>query len=230
MVCLFIPSESSHLSCVLFLTSKRCFILDPPHLALGYPEPDYDKIYTPFTDPDYPSLEDTYVNFQHWVTSHYTHPDIASGKPSGLDYRKRTEHQTFYGWSDEQKALYLMKLPLFALNFLRELVYRLPGQVLTATIHHRYAPPMQALLKTQTYNALFNETLVASYFPDVHIFYISCASTCWFGIWTYMETSRLYKEAMKQGSMARTMSFHLVDDANHFVSVANCFLARYFWI
>jgi hypothetical protein len=86
---------------------------------------------------------------------------------------------------------------------------------------HRYAPPVQAVLKTQTYNALFNETLVASYFPDVHIFYILGASTTWFCMWAYMETSRLYKEAIKQKNAARTTSFCLVEEANHFVSVLN---------
>jgi hypothetical protein len=132
----------------------------------------------------------------------------------------------FTSGQTSKRRFNLIVLLLFAPSFLREFVYQVQGQVLTTPTHHRYAPPMQALLKTQTYNALFNETLLASYFPNIHMFYFACASTCWFCVWAYMETSRLYKETIKQGSTARTMSFYLVDDANHFVSAVNCSLTR----
>ena len=83
------------------------YSVDPPYTALGYPQPVDDKLYDPWSDPDYPTPAELYDNFQHWVSSYYQHPDIDSGKPSGLDFRKRTERTTISGWSDAQKAQYI---------------------------------------------------------------------------------------------------------------------------
>lgn len=80
---------------------------------------------------------------------------------------------------------------------------------------------MQRVLKTQSQKALFDETLVVSHFPNVHVFYISGSSTCWCCIWAYMETFRLYKEAISRGQLVRTTSFHLFKGGNHFVSTVN---------
>lgn len=78
---------------------------------------------------------------------------------------------------------------------------------------------MQALLKTQAYNVLFNEDIVALHFPNVHAFYLVAGSTTWICMWAYMESRRLYKEAKDRKQTVRTTSFHLVDGANHFVSI-----------
>jgi hypothetical protein len=74
---------------------------DPPFTALGLPGS--ETFYQPMADPDYSALEEKYVNFQHWVTSYYKHPDIASGKPSGLSSAKRTDKRTINSWSEEEK-------------------------------------------------------------------------------------------------------------------------------
>ncbi|KAJ7921915.1 hypothetical protein B0H13DRAFT_1604137 [Mycena leptocephala] len=79
---------------------------NPPHLALGYTFPRQEAFYDPLTDPDCQTPEQIYDNFQHWVSSYYDHPDIASGEPWGLSFEKRTEKRTYATWTGEQKAKY----------------------------------------------------------------------------------------------------------------------------
>ncbi|KAJ7135835.1 Alpha/Beta hydrolase protein [Mycena epipterygia] len=81
-------------------------LYDPPHIALGYVLPGQEKFYNPFADSDYPTPEETYDNFQHWVSSYYKHPNIESGNPSGLSFDKRTEKRTILDWTQEQKERY----------------------------------------------------------------------------------------------------------------------------
>ncbi|KAJ6562616.1 hypothetical protein B0H19DRAFT_943874 [Mycena capillaripes] len=85
-------------------------LYDPPFTALGYTPPDHETFYQPMADPDYHTLEQKYDNFQHWVSSYYKHPDIASGKPSGLSFAKRTDKQTVSSWTEEQKEKYFDKV------------------------------------------------------------------------------------------------------------------------
>ncbi|KAJ6611318.1 Alpha/Beta hydrolase protein [Mycena sp. CBHHK59/15] len=174
-------------------------IYDPPYTALGYPLPGQENFYDPWTDPDYPTPEQLYDNFQHWVSSYYTHPDIASGKPSGMSFEKRTEKRTVSSWTEEQKERYFDKVAAVRTE--------LPS----------YAPPMQALLKVQTHKALFDEALVASLFPNVKVLYISGIGTCYYCMWAHMESSRLYKEALASGQKARPTKFKLVEGGNHFL-------------
>jgi len=174
-------------------------LYDPPYTALGYELPGQESVYDPWSDPDYPTPEGMYDNFQHWVSSYYKHPDIASGKPSGMSFEKRTAKRTYATWTDEQKEKY----------FDKEAAVRceLPA----------YAPPMQATLKAQTYEALFNVDKVSSYFPNVKVFYISGIGTCYYCMWAYMESSRLYKEALARGEKVRPTKFKLVEGGNHFL-------------
>ncbi|KAF9461914.1 Alpha/Beta hydrolase protein [Collybia nuda] len=89
------------------------FVLyDPPFAALGYPSPDYENLYDPWTDPTCLSPEQRFNNFQHWVSSYYKHPDISSGSCSGLDFRKRTKMCTSNRWSEVQKAFHFDKMAL----------------------------------------------------------------------------------------------------------------------
>ncbi|KAJ6472856.1 hypothetical protein C8R47DRAFT_1053923 [Mycena vitilis] len=85
-------------------------LYDPPYSALGYPEPPDEDFYNPFTDPDYRTGEEIYENFEHWVSSYFTHPDIACGKASGISYAKRTEKRTISNWTEEEKERYVDKL------------------------------------------------------------------------------------------------------------------------
>jgi hypothetical protein len=158
-----------------------------------------------------------YDNFQHWVSSYYKHPDIASGKPSGMSFEKRTEKRTVSSWTEEQKEKYFDKLAAVRTE-LPSYVPLLPSPCLSHS-PHRYAPPMQATLKIQTHKALFDVSLVSSYFPKVNVLYISGIGTCYYCMWAYMESSRLYKEAIEQGEKVRPTKFKLVEQGNHFVSL-----------
>ncbi|KAF8213022.1 hypothetical protein K438DRAFT_1957603 [Mycena galopus ATCC 62051] len=80
-----------------------------------------------------------------------------------------------------------------------------------------YAPPMQATLKVQTQQTLFNVDLASSYFPDVNIFYISGTDTCSYCIWAYMESRRMYKDAVEREEEVRPTLFKLVPGGNHFL-------------
>ncbi|KAJ6530686.1 Alpha/Beta hydrolase protein [Mycena capillaripes] len=177
---------------------RSLVLYDPPHLALGYEVPGQESVYNPFADPDCPTPVATYDNFKHWVSSYYTHPDIASGKPSGMSFAKRTEKRTYMAWSEEQRERYV------------------DNEAAVRSELPAYAPPMQATLKVQTHEALFNEKLVSSYFPKVKIFYITGKATPYFCMWGYMESFRLYKEAVARGETVRTTKFKLVE-GNHFL-------------
>jgi len=174
-------------------------LYDPPYTALGYVLPGQDSVYDPWVDPDYPTPEALYDNFQHWVSSYYNHPDIASGKPSGMSFEKRTERRTYATWNDEQKARYF--------DTTAAVRSELPA----------YAPPMQAILKAQTHDALFNADLVSSYFPNVKVLHISGMGTCYYCMWAYMESLRLYNEAVAHGDKVRPTKFKLVEGGNHFL-------------
>ncbi|KAJ6479495.1 Alpha/Beta hydrolase protein [Mycena vitilis] len=89
---------------------KNVVLYDPPYSSLGYPQPDYEGWYNPFTDSDYPTPTQMYENFQQWVSSYFTHPDIESGKPSGISHAKRAEKWTTSSWTGEEKATYFDKI------------------------------------------------------------------------------------------------------------------------
>ncbi|KAF8148346.1 hypothetical protein K438DRAFT_1625545, partial [Mycena galopus ATCC 62051] len=81
-------------------------LYDPPYLGLGYSPPEEKNFYNPFADPDYRTPEEKYVNFQHWASSYYDHPDITLGHASGISYVKRTTKRTYETWTDAQKKAY----------------------------------------------------------------------------------------------------------------------------
>ncbi|KAJ7191869.1 hypothetical protein GGX14DRAFT_380691, partial [Mycena pura] len=179
---------------------KTYVLHDPPYTALGYVLPGEEHFYDPWGDLEYATPDEKHENFNSWVTSYFTHPDIESGRPSGMSCAKRTERQTYATWTDEQKATY----------FDKEAAGRseLP----------MYAPPMQATLNAQTHQALFNVHLVSSFFPEVNVLYLSGSATCYYCIWAYMESLRMYKEAVAREEKVRRTTFKLVDGGNHFVS------------
>ncbi|KAJ7635145.1 Alpha/Beta hydrolase protein [Roridomyces roridus] len=173
------------------------FVLyDPPYTALGYTAEWQPEVYDPWTDPDYPTPAGLYDNFQHWVSSYYKHPDVASGKPSGMSFEKRTERRTYTSWSNEQKASYF--------DTTAAVRCELPA----------YAPPMQATLKEQTYYALLDPNIASAYFPDVNVLQIYGAASPSYCIWAYLESLRMYRDA---GEKVRPVKFKLVEDANHFM-------------
>lgn len=77
---------------------------------------------------------------------------------------------------------------------------------------------MQATLKTQSDQAMFNEDLASSYFPNVKVLYISGTQTCSFCMWAHMECQRLHMEALERGKSVRSTMFKLIEGGNHFVS------------
>jgi hypothetical protein len=83
---------------------------------------------------------------------------------------------------------------------------------------HSYAPSMQAVLKLQARQALFNVELASSYFPNINVLHISGTETTCFCMWAYIKSSRLYKEAAARGEKVRPIKFKLVEGGNHFVS------------
>ncbi|KAJ7499595.1 hypothetical protein FB451DRAFT_1162061 [Mycena latifolia] len=58
---------------------------------------------------------------------------------------------------------------------------------------------------------------LSTYFPKVNILYISGVGTCYYCMWAYMESSRLYKEAVSRGEKVRLTKFKLVEEGNHFL-------------
>ncbi|KAJ7605118.1 hypothetical protein DFH06DRAFT_1385377 [Mycena polygramma] len=178
---------------------RSIVMYEPAYLALGYPRPADERWYNPFADPDYTTGDEIYENFHHWVSSYYTHPDIASGKASGISYAKRTDKRTVNAWTEEEKEKYFDKVAAVRSE--------LPA----------YAPPMQATLKLQTDKALLDAELVASYFPNVKVLYICGTETCSFCMWAYMECLRLYEEAVAHGEKVRPMKFRLIEGGSHFL-------------
>jgi hypothetical protein len=186
-------------------------------LALGYTFPGQEAFYYPFTDPDCQTPEQIYDNFKHWVSSYYDHPDIASGEPSGLSFEKRTEKRTYATWTDEQKVKYFDTAAAVR-SELPACVLIIFSIILRPNTTNSYVPPMQGTLKAQTHAALFNESLLSSYFPNVNVVHISGSKTCYFCMWAYIVSSRLYEDAVAAGEKARRTRFKLIEGGNHFVS------------
>ncbi|KAJ7041542.1 hypothetical protein C8F04DRAFT_1079180 [Mycena alexandri] len=76
---------------------------------------------------------------------------------------------------------------------------------------------MQATLRVQAHKALFDQEVVSSFFPAVHIYHISAEYTCSYCMWGYMENFRLYTEALERGERVRPTKFKLVPGGNHFL-------------
>jgi hypothetical protein len=172
---------------------------------LGYTFPRQEAFYDPLTDPDCQTPEQIYDNFKHWVSSYY------------LSFEKRTEKRTYATWTDEQKVKYFdtaaavrSELPAYVL-----IIFSI---ILRPNTTNSYVPPMQGTLKAQTHAALFNESLVSSYFPNVNVVHISGSKTCYFCMWAYIVSSRLYEDAVAAGEKVRRTRFKLIEGGNHFVS------------
>ncbi|KAJ6509110.1 hypothetical protein DFH09DRAFT_942654 [Mycena vulgaris] len=178
---------------------RSLVLYDPPFLALGYPHPVPDGVYDPFKDPDCTTPDQLYENFKEWVSSYYEHPDISKGDRFGMSFEKRTEKRTISQWTENEKAKYCDTVSAVGSDLLA------------------FAPPMQEILKMQSHKALFDVDLVAAHFPNVNVCYITGEKTCYYCMWTYIESSRLYKEAIRRGDTIRPTKFKLVADGNHFV-------------
>ncbi|KAJ7447872.1 hypothetical protein B0H11DRAFT_2248046 [Mycena galericulata] len=76
---------------------------------------------------------------------------------------------------------------------------------------------MQAVLKVQAHKVLFDEAVVASYFPRVNVVYITGEKTHFQCMWAFFTTERLYKEALGRGEVPRSIRFKLVPEGNHFI-------------
>ncbi|KAJ7806830.1 hypothetical protein B0H13DRAFT_1669614 [Mycena leptocephala] len=85
---------------------RSLVLYDPPSLALGYRAPVHDGLPNPLNNPDCTTPDETYEHFEKWVSSYYTHPDIAAGCPSGLSLENCTEKRTINQWTEEEKARY----------------------------------------------------------------------------------------------------------------------------
>ncbi|KAJ7139235.1 Alpha/Beta hydrolase protein [Mycena epipterygia] len=176
---------------------RSLVLYDPPFQVMGYLPREIEGLYDPFNDPDATTLDQMMENFQHLVGSYYKHPDITTGDPSGLWLGSFTDcKQTINQWTAEEKAKY----------------YDQPAAI-------RSLAPLSSLgiLKTQTHKALFDQDLVASYFPNVNVLYISGEETLFYCMWAYLESVRLYSEAIERGESVRPTKFKLVPEGNHFL-------------
>ncbi|KAJ7087027.1 Alpha/Beta hydrolase protein [Mycena crocata] len=177
---------------------RSLVLYDPPFVALGYPAPVLEGIYDPCNDPECTTVDQVYDNFQQWVSSYFQHSNITTGCPSGMSFEKLTERRTIAQWTEVQKARYCDKS--------EALRSELPA----------FAPPMQRTLRMQSQKALFDEGLARSYFPNINVLHISGDATCYYCMWAYMESSRLYSEAIGRGEIVRPITFKLLE-GNHFL-------------
>ncbi|KAJ7139183.1 Alpha/Beta hydrolase protein [Mycena epipterygia] len=175
---------------------RSLVLYDPACISLGYPPPPTEGIYDPFTDPEATTSDKLFDIFQPWVSSYFTHPDIASGDPAGLSREKLSDKQTTSQWTEEQMAKCYDK---------------------QAAIRSRISPAMGETLRAQTHKALFDGDLVASYFPNVNVVYMSGEETTPTCVWAYMQSVRLYTEAIGRGENVRPTTFKLVPGGNHFL-------------
>ncbi|KAJ7431521.1 Alpha/Beta hydrolase protein [Mycena galericulata] len=115
-------------------------LYDPPYTALGYTLPGQETVYNPWTDPDYPTPEQVYDNFQHWVSSYYTHPDIASGKLSGMSFEKRTAKRTVNSWTEDEKERYFDKVAAARSDLPASAPFRFTNHYITEMIQQICTP------------------------------------------------------------------------------------------
>ncbi|KAJ6467926.1 Alpha/Beta hydrolase protein [Mycena sanguinolenta] len=181
---------------------RSLVLYDPPFQALGHPAPSLPEMYDAFADPDYATFDAKFTNFQHWISSYYKHPNIASGDAAGLFVTKPpadTANSTFDRWTDEEKVRYSEMAAAIRAD--------LPA----------LSPAMQATIKTQFHSALFSADLVTSHFPRTPILHISGAETCYPGMWGYMSSFSQYAAAQERGDVLRPTTFKLVEGGNHFM-------------
>ncbi|KAF7293880.1 AB hydrolase-1 domain-containing protein [Mycena chlorophos] len=184
---------------------KSLVLYDSSPLALGTPV--HPEIYDPFNDPEpnseIPTLEDIYA----WVSSYYTHPDIASEDVSGISRKaKRAEQCTVESWTAEEREAWI------------------EGDAAGRCELPCYVDPVQATLKEQARRALYDPVLTKTYFPDVTVLHISLPETCPFPLWGYFTHKRDYEAFAAEGRATR---FKMLERGNHFVS----FLPfRFFWL
>jgi hypothetical protein len=196
-------------------------------VALGYPAPPLggqEGVYSPFDDPEATTPEQLYEKFKQWISSYFKHPDISSGLPAGMSFAKGSEKRTLSLWSEEEMAKWCDSLSAATSDILAFVYASALSASWSLTQLDRRAPPMQATRKVQTDKALFDPNLVTLHFPKVNIFYVCGEETAHYCMWAYMESSRLYKEALGRGEIVRPTKFKLLPERNHFVSAHICLL------
>ncbi|KAJ7333437.1 hypothetical protein DFH08DRAFT_1021130, partial [Mycena albidolilacea] len=177
-------------------------LYDPPFEALGHIPPQLPEFYNAFSDPEYTTFDAKFANFQHWISSYFPHPDIASANAAGMFFAKaptESANSTFGRWTNEEKMEYSDAAAALRAD--------LPA----------LSPAMQATLRAQFHSALFAPEIVSSYFPRTTILYISGAATCYPGMWGYMASYAMYTTAQARGDSLRATTFRLLEGENHFV-------------
>jgi len=186
----------------------QCFHLmllscaDPPFLVFGYDQP--PEGYNPFTDPDLPTPQAVFENFQYWVSGYYDHPDLASRSISGLNFDKRGSRPSVDNMTEEETAV----------NF---------DPVAAARTETPMFFQMQPVLKILAQTCLFDEKVTSDVLPQLEVVHLFCAKAQWYCIWGMIETERQYKEHLNLGHKVRPIRFLEIEGGNHFVSLEICF-------
>lgn len=188
------------------------FVVDPASVTLGYPPPPIEGIYDPSSDPEATTPDQVFDVLQPWVSSYFKHSDIATGHPAGLSREKFTDKQTTSQWTEAQMAQCFDKQAAIR----SRMCVRYNSKYILTFIPDS-SPAMGETLRAQTHRALFDGDLVASYFPNVNVVYMTGEETIPACMWAYMQSVRLYTEAIGRGEHVRPTTFKLVPEGNHFV-------------
>ncbi|KAJ7830656.1 Alpha/Beta hydrolase protein, partial [Mycena olivaceomarginata] len=88
---------------------RSLVLYDPPFEALGHTPPQLPEFYNAFADPEYTTFDAKFANFQHWISSYFSRPDIASADAAGMFVAKaptESANSTFGRWKDEERMEY----------------------------------------------------------------------------------------------------------------------------
>jgi len=171
---------------------------DPPFLVFGDDQPPVG--YSPFADPNFPTPQAAFENFQYWVSEYYEHPDLTSRSINDLNFDKHGIHPSLDNMTEEELAV----------NF---------DPVAAARTELPMFVQMQPVLKIQSQTCLFDEKMASKVLPQLEVVYIYCAKAPWNCIWAMIETERRYKEHLKLGHQVRPIKFLEIEGGNHFVGV-----------
>ncbi|KAJ7671849.1 Alpha/Beta hydrolase protein [Mycena rosella] len=175
---------------------RSLVLYDPPFLVMDCASLMLaDGVQDPFNNHAV-TTDEAHDIFRKFISSYFK-SNILAGR---LSYETLADKQpTIHRWTKEEIDKYCDSASAINLDFLASM------------------PPMAEILRSQAHHALFDETVVASHFPDVNVFYITGEETACYCIWAYTESSRMYREALERGARPRPTKFKLVPEGNHFL-------------
>lgn len=169
---------------------------EPPHVALGYTVP--EGYIVPVVG------EDANGVFGDWVSSHYTHPDLASRQITGLEAE--------IPLSPKRPSTNKTLAPEELLSMIDLIPPRRSEDLVFLNISQR-------ILLEQVRRAYFDDELASRFLPKLVATSFCCERSPWTCVWCTWELEKHANKMKEDGVKGRHVSFMFLDGGNHYVCV-----------